>query len=322
MKLTLIGAALCAASSLASFGQAVAAESLKWAHLYETDTPMHEWAVWAADEFSKRTDGRYDIEVYPASSLGTQSQIDEGLTFGTIDIVYTGTQFAGRQYGPIGIGGAPYIFRDHDHWEAYRQSDLFAELREGYQRKTGNIPLAMNYYGNRHVTANKPIYSPADMRDLKIRTPNAPLYMMFPRSVGANVTPIAFSELYLALQQGVVDAQENPLHIIRSKRIYEVQDYISLTGHITDSLLTIVSGSTWDGMSEGDQEILNDVLLQAADRSTRDVVEKEQQLIAWFAEQGVEVIEVDRVPFRDVVLPSLKDENDWTEESFQRFNAL
>ncbi|OLO12749.1 ABC transporter substrate-binding protein [Chromohalobacter japonicus] len=322
MKRPLAGIALCVVTSFASIGQVVAAEHLKWAHIYETDTPMHKWAVWAADEFKKRTDGRYEIDVFPASSLGTQSQIDEGLTFGTVDIVYTGTQFAGRQYGPIGIAGAPYIFRDHDHWKAYRDSDLFAELRDGYQDKTGNIPVAMTYYGMRHVTANKPIHSPSDMRDLKIRTPNAPLYMMFPRAVGANVTPIAFSELYLALQQGVVDAQENPLHIIRSKRIYEVQDYINLTGHITDSLLTIVSGSIWNDMDEADQNILKDVLLQAAEQASRDVLKAEEELIAWFRGQGVKVIEVDRTPFREAVLPSLKAENDWSEETFQRLNSL
>ena len=100
----------------------------------------------------------------------------------------------------------------------------------------------MTYYGERQVTSNKKIEKPEDMAGLKIRVPDAPLYMMFPKAVGANPTPIAFAEVYLALQQGVVDAQENPLPTIEAKKFYEVQEYIVLTGHITDALLTIVGG--------------------------------------------------------------------------------
>ncbi|MCE8005392.1 TRAP transporter substrate-binding protein DctP, partial [Billgrantia ethanolica] len=92
------------------------------------------------------------------------------------------------------------------------------------------------------------------------RVPGAPLYMMFPRAAGANPTPIAFDETYLALQQGVVDAQENPLPAIRAMAFHEVQDVINLTGHVTDSLVTIISGIRWNQLSEEDQEIFREVL--------------------------------------------------------------
>ena len=128
----------------------------------------------------------------------------------------------------------------------------------GYTGATGDDIAGLVYYGQRHVTSNAEINTPADMDGMKIRVPNASLYKMFPEAVGANATPMAFSEVYLALQQGVVDAQENPLPTIQFKKFHEVQDHITLTGHITDALLTIVAGRLSDSMSEEDYATLMD----------------------------------------------------------------
>jgi tripartite ATP-independent transporter DctP family solute receptor len=299
-------------------GPAAAQTELKWAH-----EPYHTWAVWAAEEFEQRTDGRYKIEVFPASSLGKETDINEGLGLGTVDIIYTGQLFAGRSFGPVAIGGAPYMFRDYDHWAKFRDSDLFQELAEGYRDASGNHIVSMTYYGERHVTSSKRIEGPGDMAGLKIRVPDAPLYMMFPRATGANPTPIAFAEVYLALQQGVVDAQENPLPTIEAKKFYEVQDYIVLTGHITDALLTIVGGPTWDSMDEADRDILIDLLREAAENCTQDIIAKEQELVGWFRGQGKEVIEVDRKPFREAVIPAhTGPDATWDADTYERLQAL
>lgn len=311
------------ASGLTLTGAVHAQEELNFAHVYETSEPYHEWALWAADEIEERTEGRYAINVHAASSLGKEADINEGLQLGTVDLIYTGNQFAGRFYGPVGIAGAPYMFRDFDHWQAYADSDLFQEIAQGYKDATGNVPLAMNYYGRRHVTSNEPINTPEDMQDLKIRTPNAPMYMMFPNAVGANPTPIAFSEVYLALQQGVVDAQENPLPTIRAKAFYEVQDYINLTGHITDSLITIAGGPLWNRLSEEDREIFRDVYAEAGERITQDIQASEEELVAWFEEQGVTVNEVDITPFREATIPAHNgDAATWDQDTYDRLQAI
>ena len=280
---------------------AAAETKLKWAHVYESSEPYHTCAVAANDLLMSATEGRFGIEVFPASSLGKEVDINEGLGFGTVDIIYTGQLFAGRAYGPIAIGGAPFMFRDYDHWDHYRNSDLFKELSAGYTEATGNHITAMTYYGARHVTSNKPILKPEDMKGLKIRVPNAPLYMMFPEAVGANPAPIAFAEVYLALQQGTVDAQENPLPTIQAKKFYEVQKDINLTGHITDALLTIVGGPAWDAMDEADQEALAGVTEQTAVCATDAIIKAEGELVEWFRGEGVEVNEVDRAPFIEAV---------------------
>lgn len=318
-----IVAAATAASALLA-GAALAGErDLKWAHVYEISEPYHACALEAGPALEERTDGRLGIEVFPASSLGKEEDINEGLGLGTVDIIYTGQLFAGRSYGPIAIGGAPFMFRDYAHWEAYRDSDLFEELAQGYTDASGNHVVAMTYYGDRHVTANKPILAPADMERLKIRVPNAPLYMMFPEAVGANPTPIAFAEVYLALQQGTVDAQENPLPTIEAKKFHEVQSDISLTGHITDALLTIVGGPAWNSLEEADRAALVEVLEEAATCATEQIVALEEELTQTFRDAGVNVHEVDREPFREAVVavhngPSAT----WDQETYDRLQAI
>jgi tripartite ATP-independent transporter DctP family solute receptor len=270
---------------------------LKWAHVYETSEPYHTAALWAAGEIAKRTNNRYQVEVFPASTLGKETDINQGLTLGTVDIIYTGQLFTGRTFGPLAIGGAPFMFRDFDHWKRYSTSPLFAELAEGYRQKSGgNKVVAITYYGERHVTSNKPINKPDDMKGLKIRVPDAPLYTMFPRAVGANPTPIAFAEVYLALQNGTVDAQENPLPTIDAKKFYEVQKYIVLTGHITDALITIVAGGTWNKLSDADKKTVEAVLKEAATRATSEIIDVEKKLGAEFEKRGKTVVKVDASP--------------------------
>ncbi|WP_112324433.1 sialic acid TRAP transporter substrate-binding protein SiaP [Oceanibium sediminis] len=325
MKTKNIHFATISAVAVLGFLPAVAgAETkLKWAHVYESSEPYHTCAVAANDLLMDATEGRYGIEVFPASSLGKEVDINEGLGFGTVDIIYTGQLFAGRSYGPIAIGGAPFMFRDYDHWDKFRNSDLFDELAQGYTEASGNHITAMTYYGARHVTSNKPILTPADMEGLKIRVPNAPLYMMFPEATGANPAPIAFAEVYLALQQGTVDAQENPLPTIQAKKFHEVQTNINLTGHITDALLTIVGGPAWDAMDEADRAALSEVTQATAVCATDAIINAENELVEWFRGEGVQVNEVDRAPFIEAVKAVHNGEMaTWDQATYDRLQAI
>ena len=216
---------------------------LKWAHVYETSEPFHTQSVWAAQEIAKRTNGRYQIDVYPASQLGKETDINQGLSLGSVDMIISGSSFAARSFPPIGVTYYPYVFRDANHLLAYTKSDVFKELAKGYSDKTGHQILAVTYYGARHTSSNKPIKTCADMKGLKIRVPDVPAYLAMPRACGANTAPIAFAR-YLALQNGTVEAQENPLTTIEAKKFYEVQKHIALTGHIVDHLNTVVSSAS------------------------------------------------------------------------------
>ena len=126
-RLTLL--LICAvAITLVNAGLVMAATKIKFAHVYETSEPYHKRMVEAAEILKQKTDGRYEMEVFPASSLGKEVDINQGLALGTVDIIYTGNLFAGRSFGPLAIAGAPYMFRDLDHWRTYTESDLFEEL--------------------------------------------------------------------------------------------------------------------------------------------------------------------------------------------------
>jgi TRAP-type C4-dicarboxylate transport system substrate-binding protein len=155
------------------------------------------------------------------------------------------------------------------------------------------------------------------MKGLKMRVPDAPAYTALPRACGANPTPIAFAEVYLALQNGTVDAQENPLPTIEAKKFFEVQKNIILTGHIADALLTIVSPSTLKKMTPAEQKILFEVTQEAAERATQDIRKREGELVDEFKKKGINVVNVDRNDFQQHVLKSISfesmqlDKKDW-----------
>ena len=315
----LAACALAAAAATPAFAQT----KLKWAHVYETSEPFHKWSVWAGDEIKKRTNGRYEVQVFPASTLGKESDINQGLQLGTVDIVLTGASFAAQSYKPLAISYFPFVFRDAEHQFKYARSDVFKDLAGGYDKASGNHITALTYYGARHVTSNRPINKPEDMKGLKIRVPDAPAYLAFPKALGANPTPIAFAEVYLALQNGTVDAQENPLPTIEAKKFFEVQKNISLTGHIVDSLLTVVSGSTWGKLSDADKKIFSDVMAEAAEKTGRDIMASEARLTEEFKKKGLNVITVDKNAFREAVLKATKPaDHGYRQADYDKIQAL
>lgn len=314
--------AACALAAAAA-APAQAQTKLKWAHVYETSEPFHKYSVWAGEEIKKRTNGKFDIQVFPASSLGKESDINQGLQLGTVDIILTGASFAGNSYKPLAITYFPFIFRDAEHQLKYAKSDVFRELAKGYDDKTGNHITALNYYGARHVTSNKAIAKPEDMKGLKIRVPDAPAYLAFPKSLGANPTPIAFAEVYLALQNGTVEAQENPLPTIEAKKFFEVQKNISLTGHIVDSLLTVVSGPLWAKLSADEKKVFSDVMQEAAERTGREIIASEARLVEEFKKKGNNVITVDKNAFREAVLKNTKPtDHGYRQQDYDRILAI
>ena len=197
LKASLTIAALVAGTMLST--GAMAQTKLKWAHVYETSEPFHTQSVWAAGEIAKRTNNRYQVDVFPASQLGKETDINQGLSLGSVDMIISGSSFAARSYPPIGVTYYPFTFRDAEHLLKYTKSDIFKDLTKGYEDKSGHKITAVTYYGVRHTSSNKPIAKCADMKGLKMRVPDVPAYLAMPRSCGANTAPIAFAEVYLAL---------------------------------------------------------------------------------------------------------------------------
>jgi tripartite ATP-independent transporter DctP family solute receptor len=265
--------------------------------------------VWAAGEIEKRTNGRYHIDVFPASSLGKESDINQGMTLGTVDMIISGLSFAARTMPRFGVGYYPYTFRDGDHLIKWAASDAFKQLADEYRQKTGIQVTAMTYYGTRHTSTNKPFTDCAGMKGLKMRVPDVPAYLALPKSCGANPTPIAFAEVYLALQNGTVDAQENPLTTIEAKKFYEVQKYIVLTGHIVDSLATQVAPHVWTKLSDADKKVFTEVTQEAAQKATAEITKHEGELVDEFKKKGLTVTAVDKKSFQDAIIKTVSLES-------------
>ncbi len=301
---TLLAAMALATGALAA-GPSLAQTKLKWAHVYETSEPFHKWSVWASEEIKKRSSGRYQIDVFPASQLGKENDLNQGLSLGTVDVIISGSSFAAKSFPRIGVTYYPYTFRSVDHLLAYTKSDIYKELTAGYEQKSGNPIIATTYYGTRQTSSNRPLAKCADMKGLKMRVPDVPAYLAMPRACGANTTPIAFAEVYLALQNGTVEAQENPLTTIEAKKFYEVQKHIVLTGHIVDHLNTIVAGGLWKKLPDADRKMFTEVAQEAAAKASMEIAAREKELMKVFRDKNLTVTEVNTAEYRDTVLKSV-----------------
>jgi tripartite ATP-independent transporter DctP family solute receptor len=318
---------LLALSALLPLGgvtrRAGASTRLKWAHVYETSEPFHRAAVWASSEIARRSDGKFAIEVFPASSLGKETDINQGLELGTIELITSGVAFAARRYRRLGVSYYPYLFRGPEHLLAYANSEVFREISGGFRAHTGIALLAYCYYGTRHMTAHRSFSDCGGMTGLKIRVPDVPVYTVTPRACGANPTPIAFAEVYLALQNNTVDAQENPLTTILAKKFYEVQKHIMLTGHVVDGLTTQAAPHLWNRLSEAEQELFSSVAREAAARASDEVEKRERELVDEFRAKGLGVHEVDRESFRQAIERSTSVESlGYERRDYERIVAL
>ncbi|MDH5540828.1 MAG: sialic acid TRAP transporter substrate-binding protein SiaP [Rhizobacter sp.] len=314
---------LIGALALAVAGGAAAQTKLKWAHVYETSEPYHTWSVWAGEEIKKRSNGKFEVQVFPASSLGKETDINQGMQLGTVDMIISGPSFAARSYPRLGIAYYPFIFRDGDHLIAYSKSDIFKEMVDEFRTKTGIQITAYTYYGARHTTSNREFKDCAGMKGLKIRVPDVPAYTATPRACGANPTPIAFAEVYLALQSGTVEAQENPLTTIEAKKFYEVQKHIMLTGHIVDGLTTQIAPHIWSKLSDAEKAMFTAVTREAAAKATEDIKKREAELVDVFKGKGINIVQVDRKSFQEAVLKNVTPESlGYTKADYDRIQAV
>jgi tripartite ATP-independent transporter DctP family solute receptor len=320
LKALAAGAALALSLGAASLAQAQT--KLKWAHVYETSEAYHTQSLWAAEEIKKRSNGKFDIQVFPASTLGKETDINQGLQLGTVDMIISGPSFAARSYPRFGIAYYPFIFRDGDHLLAYARSAVFKEMVDEFRAKTGIQVTAYTYYGARHTTAQKAFTNCEGMKGIKIRVPDVPAYTATPKACGANPTPIAFAEVYLALQNGTVEAQENPLTTIEAKKFYEVQKAIMLTGHIVDGLTTQIAPHVWNKLTDAEKTLFTDVTREAAARATADIKKREGELVEEFRKKGLQVVNVDRKSFQDAVLKNSPLESmGFTRSDFDKIQA-
>ena len=234
----------------------------KLGHIADPENPYAKGAEKFAQLVKEKTGGKVEVQVFPSSQLGNQRDLVEGTQFGTIDFTMTSTAVLGNFLPQVAVFDLPFIFRDVQH--AYKALDTVG--MEIAQKLQGMKLLAYYENGVRHMTNSKrPIRKPEDMKGLKIRVMEQPIYIEMIKALGGNPTPMAFGELFTALQQGVVDGQENPAAHIYTARFFEVQKYISLTAHTYSAEPMLVSLAAWNKLPKDLQE-----KVQTAANESRD----------------------------------------------------
>lgn len=258
-----------------------------------------------AEEVKDKSNGRLTIEIFPESQLGDDRAMLEQLEGGALDLTLAETGRFGIWIPRAEILGASYIVDSFEHLQrVIYETDFGKELHEELITKHNWRVLATGYNGTRQTSSNRAINSIDDMRGLKIRVPNHQPLLEYAEFVGATPTPMAFTEVYLALQTNAVDAQENPLSTIKAVKFYEVQDYLAMTNHTINDVNYIVSNLTWTKLPEDLQAILKNAAVGAATYHTGLFVDEERELIEYFEGQGVTVTKPDLDPFKEAVAKS------------------
>ncbi|MFB3816758.1 MAG: DctP family TRAP transporter solute-binding subunit [Candidatus Methylomirabilales bacterium] len=299
------------AMALAAIAAApAAAATLKLGHVLPTTHNWHIAATGFADEVKAATQGRVEIRVYPNSQLGTETAAIEGLQLGTIEMGLIGGASFQNIEPKMGAEGLPYAWTDHQH--AYRAFD--GELGQklfGLLERKGVKGLAWWENGFRHITNSKrAISTPEDLKGLKLRVTPDKIRLDTFKALGALPVPMAFAELYSALQQGAVDGQENPLAIIFGSNFFEVQKYLSLTNHIWSSATLVMAKSVWERISPADQQAVQKAALTWRDKQRKMVQESSDDFLAKLKAKGMQVNAPNNALFKQAVAPVWKQYED------------
>ncbi|POR00008.1 sialic acid-binding protein [Alkalispirochaeta sphaeroplastigenens] len=282
----------------------------------------YEAASFFADRLEVLSEGAMTVSLFPGSQLGDDRAMLEQVSAGVLDFTFGETGRMGLWVPYAEIFQYPFVFDSFDHLLASLETPFGQKMNDDFRERGWRL-LANAYNGTRQTSSNRAINSVADMRNLKLRVPNAKANMAFARNSGAAPTPMAFGEVYLALRTNAVDGQENPLPAIYAMKFYEVQSHIALTGHIINDQNYIISESLWQTLSGAEQEILRQAAQEAADLHTRRFVEQEEGLLAYFQEQGLTITRPDREGFRSANMPLIDEyEKEYGSAAMEAINSV
>lgn len=294
-------ATMCA---LLSSGAWSADYNLKMGMVAGTTSNEYLAAEQFANEVKEKSNGQIEITLYPNAQLGDDRSMIQQVSDGALDFTFAESARFQLYYPSAEIFALPYMITSFDvAKKALNDTEFGKNLKQKIHDEKGITILAQAYNGTRQTTSNKPINSIDDMKGLKLRVPNAATNLAFAKYVGATPTPMAFSEVYLALQTNSVDGQENPLPTIQAQKFYEVQKNLALTNHILNDVLYIASNDTMEELSPALRQVVETAAINAAQYQTELFEEGEANLVKFFEEQGVTVTRPDLAPFKQAMQP-------------------
>lgn len=291
---------------------------LRFAHYAAENHPTGQAAFLFAKMVEERTKGRVKVSVFPNNALGSPPQIAEQVKLGSVDMsLNTSGQLL--QWAPeFAAVQLPYIYDDYPHVHRVLDGEggkLLAEKAD----KIGFVILSHWEWGFRNITNSKrPIRVPEDLKGLKLRIPPELPMEAAMKALGAIPQAVSFAELYMALAQGVVDGQENPIHTIYTHRFYEQQKYLAVTRYMYNNSIHLVSKKTWDRLPADVRNVLKEASDIARDASRKKVMEEEEDILAKMQKAGVTVTYPDPKPFRQLMAPAIDRIAKFAGEAFTR----
>ena len=290
--------AITLAAALTTSTAMAADVTLKLGHLANEENIWHQAALHFAEEVAAGTEGRVEVQVFPNESLGKEIDVINGMQLGTADMTITGESL--QNWAPkAALLALPYAYRSLEHMDEVAAGEIGDQIEAEIIANADIRPLTYFARGPRNLSANRAITTPAELNGFKLRVPNVPLFVTAWQALGANPTPMAFSEVFTSLQNGTIEGQENPLALFQSGGFYEVQKTVNLTEHVRSWIYLTISENAWNKLSEADQ-----AAVQAAADSTQDFERElfmadEQELVAELETAGVTFVEVDQQAFAD-----------------------
>lgn len=298
-------ATLTAIAGAALLPLAAQAQAVKFTlgHGAAPDNPRHIAATKFAETVKAKTGGRIEIQVAHSAQLGDDAAMVTALRSGTLDISANSQGAVAAVVPEFAALGLPFLFADAAKAWSVMDGAVGKELGDKAAAK-GMVLLGLWDNGIRQMSNSKrAIKTPADLKGLKMRTPPDAVTIDIMQAMGADAQQIKFSELYVALQQGVVDGQENPLTNISSAKLYEVQKYISLTGHKYESTPFLMSKRTWDKLSDADKKVVSEAATEATQLQRKLNKEADDKLVADLKAKGTQIDTVERKPFVEASKP-------------------
>ena len=279
-------------SAAASTPAAVDPVTLKVGHVEAEDRSTHKALVQFKEELEAKTEGRIVVEIFPNAELGGDEELCESVAMGTIQMALPSTSVLTAYNEQIGVLDMPYLFTSSEAAFAALDGELGAQIDE-WIAGNGFVSLGYLYNGPRCTTNNvRPIYTPADLAGLKIRVMSSPVFISMYETLGANPTPMSFSELYTGMQQNVVDGQENPPTLIYASGFHQVQKYLTIDEHV-HNFLPILTNEAWlNGLAAEDKAALEECAANMVTNQRNIELADNETIIDTLKAEGMEINEL------------------------------
>ena len=304
-RIRTLAAAGAFAISAAVAGSASAQTVLNFAHTTAQNSHYSMGVQAFAKTLSELSGGKYEIREQAAGAMGGERDLIEGLQIGSVELVISSTGPLGNFVPETLVLDLPFLFKSYDAAHSILDGEIGQALLDKVS-ENNLVALAWSENGFRHVTnSDHAVKTPADLKDLKLRTMENQVHMEAFRAAGASPTPMAFPEVFAALQQKVIDGQENPIPVITSAKFWEVQKYLTLTGHVYSPAIILASPSLWEGLSDEEKGWFREATKAAVAATRAKVAADEANGVKLLREHGMDVTEsVDKAAFQAAVRPA------------------